>query len=143
MKRICLFFIFSLCVQFLMAQSDSADVAMLAAKLDKALLDKDSLALVQLLDKDLTYGHSSGWIETKLDVIKDVTSGYMVYTKIESTGLRITTDKDWATVRTTTTVEGLVDGKKIHVDLHVLQVWIKSKKHGWRMVARQGTKISV
>lgn len=34
-----------------------------ASKLDKALIDKDTLTLKQLLHADASYGHSNGWVE--------------------------------------------------------------------------------
>ena len=51
------------------------------SKLDKALIEKDTTTLKQLLHKSVTYGHSSGWVETKEEVIKIILSGPMVYHK--------------------------------------------------------------
>ena len=59
-------------------------------KLDKALIAKDTVVLKQLLHKDITYGHSNGWVETKTDVIKDLVSGKLAYDKIESRGIKWT-----------------------------------------------------
>ena len=73
---------------FTFAQSSFLKEAVV--KLDKALVAKDTVVLKQLLHKDLTYGHSNGWIETKADVIKDLQVGKLAYDKIESKDLQWT-----------------------------------------------------
>ena len=52
-------------------------------KLDKALIAKDTAVLKQLLHKDLSYGHSNGWVETREDVFKDLVNGKLAYNKID------------------------------------------------------------
>ena len=58
---ILLFFISFIAV----AQVDSAGLKNAIQKLDKALLEKDSLVLAAVLHKDVSYGHSNGWVQTK------------------------------------------------------------------------------
>ena len=111
-----------------------------AAKLDKALVQKDSVALKQLLHKNVTYGHSSGWVQTKQQVLDDFKSGKLTYIKIENEDSKWTVDKDWASVRTITNASVIVDGEKKDLKLHVLAVWWKTNK-GWQLIARQSTKI--
>jgi hypothetical protein len=110
------------------------------AKLDKALITKDTAILKQLLHKDLSYGHSNAWVETKTDVIKDLISGKLAYSKIESKDFLWTASKDWATVRTTSAINYLLDGKEGTLQLHVMQCWLKTNK-GWQLIARQSTKL--
>ena len=110
------------------------------ARLDKALVEKDTVALKQLLHKDVSYGHSNGWVQTKQDVINDMISGKLLYSKIESEDLKWTVSKDWTSVRSTTKVEATMNGNKVDLKLHVLEVWQKTNK-GWQMIARQSTKL--
>lgn len=110
------------------------------AKLDKALMAKDTVVLKQLLHKDLSYGHSNGWVETKADVIKDLTSGKLAYNKMVSKDQNWTATSDVATLRSTTDVGYSLDGKPGDLHLHVLQVWVKTGK-GWQLLARQSTKL--
>jgi hypothetical protein len=110
------------------------------AKLDKALITKDTAILKQLLHKDLSYGHSNAWVETKTDVIKDLISGKLAYSKIKSKDFLWTASKDWATVRTTSTINYLLDGEEGTLQLHVMQCWLKTNK-GWQLIARQSTKL--
>ena len=109
-------------------------------KLDKALMQKDTTTLKQLLNKNVTYGHSSGWVQTKQDVINDLVSGKLTYSKIENEDVKWVTDKDWASARITTNVNVTVDGRNLDLKLHVMEVWLKTNK-GWQMIARQSTKL--
>jgi len=110
------------------------------SKLDKALIEKDTATLKQLLHKNLTYGHSSGWVETKDDVVKDLTSGKLVYYTIKSDSIAWKTDANWASMRSKTKVEVSVNNNRTELNLHVLQVWLKTNK-GWQLIARQSTKL--
>ncbi len=110
------------------------------SKLDKALIEKDTATLKQLLHKNVTYGHSSGWVETKEDVIKDLTSGKLVYYAIKSDSITWKTDASWASMRSKTKVEVSVNSNRIELNLHVLEVWLKTNK-GWQLIARQSTKL--
>ena len=111
-----------------------------AKKLDRALVMKDTVTLKLLLHSDLTYGHSNGWVETRADVIKDLISGKLVYNKIESSDARWITGKNWASVRSKTEIKYVMDGKEGDLNLHVLQVWLKTNR-GWQLLARQSTKL--
>jgi len=123
------------------AQADSVSLKDALSKLDRSLLNKDQQALEKLLHKNLSYGHSNGWVQTKKDVIDDLKSGKMIYNKIESSSVMIVAqNKNWATVRTNTNAEGEIDHKPFQLKLHVLQVWIHTKQ-GWQLFARQSTKL--
>ena len=111
------------------------------AKLDRALLNKDTVTLKQLLHTDLTYGHSNGWIESKNDVIRDLYNGKLSYRAIKTTDQQWKAGKDWASVRSTAAVVYDLNGSAGEMKLHVLQVWIKTNK-GWQLMARQSTKLN-
>ena len=122
------------------AQADSVSLKMAMQNLDKALLQKDELVLKTVLNKDLSYGHSIGWIQSKGDVLNDFKSGKLVYSKIENNSSAILSiNKKWATVKTSTNAEGAVNSTAFKLTLHVMQVWMKAKK-GWQLVARQSAK---
>ena len=57
-------------VNDLFAQMPNIDRAI--AAFDKALVNKDSTELIELLSDDVTYGHSNGWVQTKKEVIGDL-----------------------------------------------------------------------
>jgi hypothetical protein len=109
------------------------------ARFDKALVTKDTAALKQVLHKDLSYGHSNAWVETKTDLLKNLYNGKITYKKIETMEQKWVTSKEWASVRSTAEIDFVLDGKEGHLKLHVLQVWMKTNK-GWQLLARQSTK---
>jgi len=121
-------------------QVDSISLKENMQQLDKALLQKDEMILKSVLNKEVHYGHSNGWIQTKTDILKDLKSGKLVYNKIENTSSSILfINKKWATVKTNTNAEGAVNGTGFNLNLFVMQVWIKTKK-GWQLLARQSAK---
>lgn len=122
------------------AQVDSVGLKVMMQNLDHALLQKDEAVLKTILHKDLNYGHSNGWIQSKADVLNDFKTGKLVYNKIENNSSAILSiNKKWATVKTNTNAEGAVNGTAFKLTLHVMQAWIKTKKR-WQLVARQSAK---
>ena len=123
------------------AQADSVSLKDAMRKLDKALIEKEYSTLQSVLHKDVSYGHSNAWVQNKRDIINDLKSGKLVYDKIENSSVIIAgIEKKWATVRTNTNAEGSISGTAFQLKLHVLQVWINTKR-GWQLLARQSTKL--
>ena len=139
-------FLLSILVLFVInssfAQVDSAGLKDAMQKLDKALLQKDEMVLTSVLHKDVSYGHSNGWIQSKSDIMNDFKSGKLTYNRIENNSSAIVNiSKKYATVKTNTNAEGSVNGTAFKLTLHVMQFWIKTKK-GWQLIARQSAKLS-
>ena len=124
------------------AQIDSIGLRNSMQQLDNALLQKNEAVLKSVLHKDLGFGHSNGWIQTKTDILNDFTNGKLTYNKFENNSSAIVTiSKKYATVKTNTNAEGVVNGTAFKLTLHIMQVWIKTKK-GWELIARQSAKQS-
>ena len=137
-----LFVLFLLIAKSSFTQIDSVGLKNAMQQLDKALLQKDEIVLKSVLHKDLSYGHSNGWIQSKSDILNDFASGKLTYSKIENNSSAIIViNKDYATVKTNTNAEGAVNGTAFNLKLHIMQFWIKTKK-GWQLIARQSTKLS-
>lgn len=137
-----LFVLFLLITKSSFAQIDSIGLKDAMQQLDKALLQKDETVLKSVLHKDVSYGHSNGWIQSKNDILNDFTSGKLTYNKIENNSSAIITiSKKYATVKTNTNAEGVVNGTAFKLTLHIMQFWIKTKK-GWQLIARQSAKLS-
>ena len=142
MKRTVLAFLIFGFVNSSFAQIDSVGLKNAMQQLDKALLQKDEKILQTVLHKEVSYGHSNGWIQNKNDILNDFTSGKLIYNKIENNSLAIVTiSKKYATVKTNTNAEGVVNGTAFNLRLHIMQFWIKTKK-GWQLIARQSAKQS-
>jgi len=136
-----LFVLFLLIAKSSFAQIDSTGLKNAMQQLDKALLQKDETVLKSILHKDLSYGHSNGWIQSKSDILNDFTSGKLTYNKIENNSSAIIViTKEYATVKTNTNAEGVVNGTVFNLKLHIMQFWIKTKKYGWQLIARQSAK---
>lgn len=124
------------------AQSDSTLVKENVARLENALIAKNYREIEALLYKEVNFGHSTGWIQSRQEVIDDCKSGKLAYQKIERNNLYVAAmGKDWATVRYSGIAEGLNGGKEFKIALHVLQVWVKNNKGKWQLAARQATKL--
>ena len=122
------------------AQVDSLPLKKAMKNLDMALLGKDEAVLTTILHKDLSFGHSNGWIQSKHDILNDFKSGKLVYNRFENNSSAIVSiSKKYATVKTNTNAEGLVNGTTFKLTLHIMQFWIKTKK-GWQLIARQSAK---
>lgn len=137
-----LFVLFLFAVQNSFAQVDSVGLKEVMEQLDKALLQKDENILQTVLHKEASYGHSNGWIQSKSDILNDFKSGKLTYNKIENNSSAIVTiSKKYATVKTNTNAEGVVNGTAFKLTLHIMQFWVKTKK-GWQLIARQSAKQS-
>ncbi|HUS01820.1 MAG TPA: nuclear transport factor 2 family protein [Chitinophagaceae bacterium] len=135
-------FIFILFISLspLLSAAQSSFLKEAAAKLDKALIAKDTFVLKQLLHKDITWGHSNGWVQTKADIIKDLFSGKFSYIRIDSKDSKWIVVNNVATMRNSSDISYELDGKPGELHLHVVLVWLKTNK-GWQLLTRQGTKI--
>ena len=124
------------------AQIDSVGLKNAMQQLDKALLQKDEVVLKSILHKEVSYGHSNGWIQSKDDILNDFKSGKLTYNNIENNSSAIVKiSEKYATVKTNTNAEGSVNGTAFKLTLHVMQFWIKTKT-GWQLIARQSAKLS-
>lgn len=123
------------------AQQDTSAVLNALQSLENGLVAKDAIAVEKHLDKQVAYGHSNGWVQSKEDVLKDLKSGYLVYQKISQLSVSIQLkDKRNAVVKEKIAVEGNVNGTQFAMNLFVLQWW---KKVGgeWKLLMRQSAKI--
>ena len=124
------------------AQIDSVGLKNAMQQLDKALLQKDEVVLKSILHKEVSYGHSNGWIQSKDDILNDFKSGKLTYNNIQNNSSAIVKiSEKYATVKTNTNAEGSVNGTAFKLTLHVMQFWIKTKT-GWQLIARQSAKLS-
>lgn len=125
----------------LVAQADSIGLKQAMQQLDDALIRKDSVALEKLLHKDIRFGHSNGWVQTRQDIWNDFRSGKLTYQKLDNNSITISAiSKKSATVIVHTGAEGLVNGNAFKLTLHIMQVWTKTRG-GWKLLARQSAKL--
>jgi hypothetical protein len=136
-----LFFpIFLLISGLCQAQTGKQDVLALHQKKFEWMSSKQLDSLSKLLDQDVLYIHSNGWIETKEDVLGNLESGKLSYRKV-------TVDKaDARAYENTVIVQGsglfevALEGKPLDIKLNYTEVYV-NVGGAWKLVSRHACKI--
>ena len=117
---------------------DTAAVTEAVSNLTKAMLAANKAKLEALTADELSYGHSSGVVQTKSVFVDVIANKQTVYKSIELSSQSITLAGNNAIVRHNWLGEsGPADGSKWSVSkIGVLQVWQK-KGADWKLLARQ------
>ncbi len=141
MKYLCIFGLLILFSNSIAAQTKvQNEVAIVVEKLRNAMVDADKLSLEYLVSDSLSYGHSSGRLENKIEFIGNIINGKSDFVSIEISEQSIYISKNTAIIRHILNAETNDNGNPGKVKLKVLQVWIKEKKI-WKLIARQAVKL--
>jgi ketosteroid isomerase-like protein len=128
-------------VQPVAAQSsDEAAVAQAVEAFREAALAKDRNQFETLCADQMSYGHSSGKIETKTQFIDDATGPRSVWKFIDLSNQNIQIVGNNAIVRHMFTGENVSEGKTNPIKIGILMVWQKQDGR-WKLLARQAYKI--
>jgi len=128
-------------VLFIQAQSKSEkQVAEAVQELKKAMVDGDSLKLISLTSRDLSYGHSGGLVENQEQFASKIASGASDFVTIDLSEQTIKITGKTAVVRHTFIAATNDKGRPGTVKIHVLTVWQKDGSK-WKLLARQAVKI--
>jgi len=127
-------------ISSLVVAQDTVQLKKVTELFNNALLTKDTNLIKQLVHKQISYGHSNGWFQTKQDLITDFATGKIEYKKIEEGEKSFTKTNQAIAVRNISKVEGVVNGYVFSMSLQVLQIWKKVKKN-WILIARQSVKV--
>lgn len=124
-----------------MAKSDDeAAVNAAVEALTKAMLQADRGALERLVADQLSYGHSSGLVETKAQFVDVVANRKTIYKSITLSEPSTVMAGDNAIVRhifSNTTETG---GKTASISVGILQVW-QRQAGNWKLLARQAFRL--
>ena len=107
--------------------------------LTKAMLQADRGALERLVADQLSYGHSSGTIQSKAVFVDVIVSKKTVYKSINLTDMKVSVVGSNAVVRHTWDSVSESGGKSNASHIGVLQVWAKQDGK-WKLLARQAFK---
>lgn len=120
------------------ALSNQEEISLKMAQIDQALIAKDTSALAKILHKDLSLGHSNGWIETKKYLLETLINKGVTYLKIENAEpfSIYHTSENLITTRRKIDVTGLLNDTPFDVKLNVLEVWIYEDEN-LQLLARQ------
>lgn len=125
--------------------NDSADIAAERLKqsitsLDKAFLNKDSVALAQLLNDAVEVTHSNGWVQDKEDIFEDFRDSTLSYDYIES--LKINSIEyrfNTADVKRNVQVKGKFKEYDFDIKLAVDEKW-EYENGQWQLWSRKSEK---
>jgi hypothetical protein len=122
------------------AQKDTTAILERITRLEEALVSKQRTDVSNSLHADVAFEHSNGWVQNKIDVLKDMESGYLVYKAYNRESISIEIKKKKAFVREVVNVEGTRNKVDFKMKLFVSQLWVETKK-GWMLLFRQSTKL--
>ncbi|SFC52417.1 Ketosteroid isomerase homolog [Parapedobacter composti] len=106
----------------------------------QALVDADTAALERLTAASLSYGHSSGIVESKEEFIRTLATGASNFLSIRLSDQQITTSGDVAIVRHQLEAETADAGKDpATIRLQVMTVWQRADGQ-WKLLARQAVR---
>lgn len=122
-----------------------------AQNIDKALQNQiyalDSLMqnnnpnIVSLLEKEVSFGHSNGWIQNIDDFEKDIVNKKVTYKSVKQTEIKeFKLYKKTASVRRIVHVKGTYKDFDFKMDLSLLEIWIK-KAGNWKLWSRQSIEL--
>jgi hypothetical protein len=103
-----------------------------------AMIHNNAPVLEKLLRDDLTFVHSAGQLEHKSDVLKAVTSGKNVITRMEFSDSSVRIYGNTALVKCRV---DLWHSETNIVHMNVLHAWVKAAG-GWQLAARQATRLT-
>jgi len=106
--------------------------------LRKAMIATDKSALEKLTMSELSYGHSSGRVETKAEFIEALVSGKSGFSAIELTEQTVNVVDKIAIVRHVFNATRRKEGDK--VKLFNLTIWMQQQDQ-WKLLARQAAKL--
>lgn len=110
-------------------------------KLRTAMVSGERAALDAIAADQLSYGHSSGLIETKTQFVEKIASGQSDFVSIEFKNQTISISKKTAIVRHELHAVTNDNNKPGEVHLKILLIWQKQGKE-WKLLARQAVRIT-
>jgi len=122
------------------ARADAGDDGAVTERVEilrKATFEADKTKLEQLTSAGLSYGHSSGRVETKEQFINGVMTRKAVVKSLAFPELKVAVVGNAAIARHIWLSESELDGKTTTTRIGVLQVWQK-QDGDWKLLARQG-----
>lgn len=103
---------------------------------------KDRATLDGLLAAGLSYGHSGGKVEDRQEALHNATTNSNTYAGTTMKDFSVVFTGQVAIVRYLVSFDQTTGGNTVHLDLKMLQVWVKEKKQ-WKLTARQAVKVAL
>lgn len=110
-------------------------------RFNNAMVNADSTHLAELISEDLTYGHSSGLVQDKMEFINDVIHGPFDFSMIENQQQRIQVAGRSAIVRHIFKAKATHKGEPMEIRIGNVQVYRQNDAGVWQLWARQAFKL--
>ena len=123
----------------LAAQTNDVKLINTMKQFHQDLISKNTVSINQQTDKALTYGHSNGWVETKIELLKDLETGVISYQQFKEDSISVFMNGNIAAIRFVANVNATMKSIASTYRLKVLEIWIK-KSNRWILFARQAVK---
>lgn len=122
-------------------KSASQEVEAATERLIQAMLKPTAAALNQLASDKLSYGHSSGAVETKEQFVLTLLSGASVFEEIQLSDQTVDVQENTAIVRHVLSAKTNDPGKgPADIRIGIMLIWVKSDGN-WQLLARQAFKL--
>ncbi len=105
----------------------------------KAMIDRDSVALLQYLSPDLVYIHSNTLVESRQEHIHAITSGKIIYQIMDRSQNNVRFYGKIAINTGNIRVKGIISGNPFDVNMLYTAVYQKKKKR-WLLLSWQTTR---
>ncbi|MGN8056501.1 nuclear transport factor 2 family protein [Pedobacter sp. 22163] len=142
-KKLLIFSSLLITANFCFAQKTNAEKEVNEAvnKLIGLMINPDSLGLDKLLLNNLSYGHSSGKVQTKQEFMHSLLSGESDFLDDIILGdPKTIVQGNTALVRHKLMAQTNDKGVKGSVNLYILLIWSKEKS-SWKLIGRQAVKV--
>ncbi len=143
MKKVCIAVVLFVSISTTISAQSKQETAVSNAveKLRTAMVSGERAALEAIAADQLSYGHSSGLIETKTQFVEKIASGQSDFVSIEFKNQTISISKKTAIVRHELHAVTNDNNKPGEVHLKILLIWQKQGKE-WKLLARQAVRIT-
>ena len=122
------------------AVDETAAVAAAVDHMKESFINATTENLTALSVPELKYGHSDGRVETQAEFVEAIVSGTNDYVTYETTDQEIMVNGGTACVRHIMDAKIIDHGNEVNPHLKILTVWTRTA-YGWKLMARQATKI--
>lgn len=99
----------------------------------------DSLSLI--LDADLKYIHSNGWVESKEDLLANLKSDKLVYKQVLVSDTKVTLTNHVAIVSGKGLFSVILENQTLEIPLMYSEIYVK-KRGKWLLLHRHANKLS-
>ena len=143
MKKItCLFLSCTVfCFHSIASDKDSLAVVKAVQALSTAMINGVAADLYDMTSPQLSYGHSSGVVDTQTSFVEKISSGQSDFVSIDIADQSILFSGNTAIVRHKLKAVTNDQGKPGQVQLNIMLVWQK-QKNKWVLLARQAVKLA-